>query len=106
MTSYQEMAGVLVLLMFILLPFGLIVISVPEQPYTPISIEPLREAAAAAGVGVCNATDTVWNVPGAMGGRTYVLSDNCGAMTPENTIVVSVQKFDSKDSRDGAVRLY
>lgn len=106
MSSFRTIASVLVILMFVLLPFGLIVASVPAQPYTVIAVEPFREAAIAAGVKICNETDTLWNAPGAMGGKTYVLSDNCGAMTPGNTIVVSVQKFDSVDSRDGAIRLY
>ncbi len=106
MTSFRAIMSVLVILMFVFLPFGFIAASVPAQPYTVISVEPLREAAVASGVKICNETDTLWNVPGAIGGRTYVLSDECGAMTPDNTIVVSVQKFDTADSRDGAIRLY
>ncbi len=98
------LVSVLVILMFVFLPFGLIIVSVPAQPYHVIGVEPLREAAIAAGVKVCNVTDSHWNVPGATGGKTYVLSDNCAARTSENSIVIQVQGFDSVESRDAAVR--
>ncbi len=106
MSKLETLAGVLVILMFTLLPFGLIIASVSSQPYTQVPGEPLRNAAIAAGVKVCNVTDTRWNVPGAAGGKTYVFSLDCGATTLENTIVVAVQKFDTEEARDGAVRQY
>jgi hypothetical protein len=95
--------SVLVILLVFFIPIGLIIVSVPAQPYRPIGVEPLREAAIAAGVTVCNVTDTHWNVPGATGGKTYIISDNCAALTPENTVIIQVQGFDSMESRDAAV---
>ena len=95
--------SVLVLIMVFFIPICLIIVSAPAQPYRAIGVEPLREAAIAAGVTICNVTDTHWNVPGATGGKTYIISDNCAARTPENTIVIQVQGFDSVESRDAAV---
>jgi len=104
--DYAAIVGVLVLLMVFFIPIGFIIVSVPAQPYHAIGIEPLREAAIAAGVTICNVTDTHWNVPGATGGKTYIISDNCVALTPENTILIQVQGFDSIESRDAAVVRY
>ncbi len=42
-------------------------------------------------------------MPGATGGKTYIVSDNCAALTPENTVIIRVQGFDSMESRDAAV---
>lgn len=95
--------SVLVILMVFFIPIGLIIVTVPAQPYRAIGVEPLREAAIAAGVTICNITDTHWNVPGATGGKTYIISDNCAALTPENTVIIQVQGFDSMESRDAAV---
>ena len=95
--------SVLVLIMVFFIPIGLIIVSAPAQPYHPIGVEPLREAAIAAGVRICNVTETHWNVPGATGGKTYIISDNCAALTPENTVLIQVQGFDSIESRDEAV---
>jgi hypothetical protein len=60
--------------------------------------EPVREAAQATGIRVVNTSDVTWTVPGALGGKSYLLEDENG-----NTLTVQTQKFDSPGSRDAAV---
>jgi hypothetical protein len=66
-----------------------------------VSGEPVREAAQAAGITVVSATDSTWPVAGAMGGKTYTLSDESG-----NIYTIRTQKFDSAESRDAAIQVY
>lgn len=94
-------AAIIILVVFLLVPFGLVLLSAPAEPYYLVSGEPVREAAAAAGLRVINATDVQWPVPGATGGTTYVLADNAG-----HELVVRTQRFDSGESRDAVVRTY
>jgi hypothetical protein len=47
---------------------------------------------------VINTTDITWNLPGAQGGKTYVLADDAGY-----TVNIQTQKFDSSVSRDMAI---
>ena len=89
------------LIIVALLPFGLILVIAEESPYHLVSNEPVNEAALATGITVSSVKDTTWNLPGATGGKMYVLTDNTGEV-----VTVSTQSFDSAASRDAAVRLY
>jgi hypothetical protein len=88
----------------ILIPLGIAAFMHNAEPYRIIDGEPLKDAAAAAGLSVCSVTDTLSDLPGATGGRTYVISDNCE--NPTETIRVETQAFDSEASRDAAIKIY
>ena len=103
MSKYSQLeVGLLIFLIVVaLLPFVLILVIAEESPYHPVSGEPVNEAALATGITVTSANNTTWNMPGAIGGKTYVLTDNKG-----ETVTVSTQSFDSAAARDAAIRLY
>ncbi|MDD1678238.1 MAG: hypothetical protein LUO93_03515 [Methanomicrobiales archaeon] len=94
-------AVILILMLFFMLPIGWLLVTYTAEPYHVVSGEPLREAVQAAGITVVNATDTTWPVGGAVGGKTYTLSDESG-----NIYTIQTQAFDSVESRDAAVQLY
>jgi len=94
-------AVILILLLFFMLPIGWLLVTYTAEPYHVVSGEPLREAVQAAGITVVNATDTTWPVGGAVGGKTYTLSDESG-----NIYTIQTQAFDTAGSRDGAVLLF
>ena len=103
MSKYSGLeVGLLIFLIVVaLLPFGLILVIAEESPYHPVSGEPVNEAALATGITVTSAKDTTWNMPGAIGGKTYVLTDKTGEV-----VTVSTQSFDSAEARNAAIRLY
>jgi len=99
--------GVAFVCMIFLIPIGLCFYSAPPaDTYTTLPEDPLLTAVAAAGATICDTTDTQWDVPGAEGGTTYVISTDCRAQSSANTITVQVQAFDSVESRDAAVQTY
>ena len=103
MSTYSRMEiGLLALIIvIILIPFGLILIAAEESPYYLVSGEPVSDAAKVTGISITSVQDTTWNLPGATGGKTYLLTDNSGEV-----ITVSTQSFDSAESRDAAIHLY
>lgn len=92
---------VFIVVMF-LIPFGLVAVTVPAEPYRVVSGEPLREAAQALGIQVCNVTEIHPAIPGATNGKIYELSRDCNATG--GRLVVVVQGFDSIEARDAAIR--
>ena len=103
MSKYSGLeVGLLIFLIIVaLLPFGLILVIAEESPFHQISGEPVNDAAQATGVTVVSVKDTTWNLPGATGGKIYVLTDNTGEV-----VTVSTQSFDSAQSREAAIRLH
>ena len=97
----EDLAAVIMLVLILLIPFGLIILAFPAEPYAPVSGEPIRAAAAAAGISVVNARPVTWPLPGATGGTNYVLADQEGT-----TVHIQTQSFDSSASRDAAVRIF
>ena len=91
-------AAIIFLILIFLIPFWAIMIITTAEPYYPVTGEPLREAAKGAGITVVKVVDSTWPVGGAMGGKTYKLSDAEGS-----TYTIMTQKFDSAKSRDAAV---
>ncbi|MDP2795907.1 MAG: hypothetical protein Q8N94_00165 [Methanoregula sp.] len=89
------------LVILFLIPVGVIIFVSEESPYHQVSGEPVNEAALATGITVASVKDTTWNLPGATGGKTYVLTDNSGEV-----VTVSTQTFDSGEAREAAIRLY
>ena len=99
-TIDKETTAVIVIILIVILApmLGLIYLTTPE-PYKPTTGEPLREAAAAAGIKVLNSTDVTWSLPGALGGKSYVLANDEGKI-----VIVSTQSFESEATRDAAIR--
>ena len=92
---------ILILILIFLIPIGWILVFSTAEPYHVVSGEPLRDAAQAAGIKVVNATNSTWPVPGAIGGKTYTLSDENG-----NIYTVQSQSFESAASRDAAIQVF
>ena len=98
--------AILIVGMILIIPIGLCFYSVSAEPYTTIPENPLLTAVDNAGAAICEASDTQWNVPGATGGHTYIVSTDCKNQNSGNTITVQIQEFDSRESRDAAVLAY
>jgi hypothetical protein len=101
MNEGDNALAIIIIFLLVLMPVGWIVLAYSAEPYYIVTGEPLREAAQAAGVKVVNTTDILWQLPGATGGKAYVLSDNAG-----NTLAVQTQTFDSAESRDAAIKIF
>jgi hypothetical protein len=97
----EEHGLAIFLILMFLIPCVMIIFVAAEVPYSTVSGEPVKDAAIAAGITVTSVKDSTWNLPGATGGKTYMLSDTAG-----NTVTISTQSFDSADSRDAVIRLY
>jgi hypothetical protein len=91
-------AVIIILVILFLLPIGWIILAYPAEPHYVVKGEPVREAAEAAGIRVINVSDITWPLPGAQGGKVYLLQDNEG-----NTLAVQTQTFDSPESRHAAI---
>jgi len=89
------------LVVMFLLPCLMLGLIFQEAPYHTVAGEPVKEAADAAGISVVSVKGTLWNLTGAIGGKTYTLTDPAG-----DTAIIATQAFDSAESRDAAIRLY
>lgn len=92
---------VVIIFILILVPFALIITFSEFEPYHVVAGNPVRNAAQAAQITINSEKDTQWNVPGATGGKTFVLSDSQG-----NIVTIETQAFDSAESRDAIVRTH
>jgi hypothetical protein len=101
LTSRAGRALVIFVVLMFIMPFILVIFLERESPYEAVKGEPVTEAATATGISVSSIKDTFWNVSGATGGKTYVLTDTAG-----NTVTIATQSFDSAESRDAAVLQY
>jgi len=101
LTLREEHGLALFLILMFLIPCFLIIFVAGEVPYAKVSGEPVTDALRAAGVTVTSTKEVTWNLTGATGGKTYLLTDAAG-----NTVTIATQSFDSADSRDAAIRLY
>ncbi|WP_321504482.1 hypothetical protein [uncultured Methanoregula sp.] len=91
---------IFIVIMF-LIPCGMIVLISQEAAYVQIAGNPIEDAAQLTGITVTSVKDKTWNLPGATGGKIYVLADQDG-----NTLTIETQAFDSADARDAVVRSY
>lgn len=91
-------AVIIILVMIFLLPVGWIFLAYPAEPHYVVTGEPVRDAAQAAGIRVISTSDITWPIPGAEGGKIYILGDDAG-----NALAVQTQRFDSAQSRDAAI---
>ncbi|OPX66143.1 MAG: hypothetical protein A4E37_02091 [Methanoregulaceae archaeon PtaB.Bin056] len=94
-------AVIAVLFVIVILPVGWILIAFPAEPHYPVPGEPVDNAVNASGVMLAHVNDITWQIPGAMGGRSYLLEDEEG-----HTLVVQTQVFETAESRDAAVVTY
>jgi|GEM_PF-1071842 len=102
----NKIVVIIVVLMVIGLPMGWILLSnEPPGPYFVTDSDKIKTTLKEAGLTICSMTEYKWNVKGAMGGESMIISDDCSAqMTPE-TIKVYTQNFDSVQDRNSAVSL-
>jgi hypothetical protein len=96
-----EIGLVLLVAALFILPCLLLGLIYEAEPYHMVAGEPVKEAADAAGISVVSVKGTLWNQTGAVGGKTYTLTDPAG-----DTAIIATQAFDSAESRDAAIRLY
>ena len=96
-----EIGLAIFLVVMFLLPCLMLGLIFEEAPYHTVAGEPVKEAADAAGISVVSVKGTLWNLTGAVGGKTYTLTDPAG-----DTAIIATQAFDSAESRDAAIRLY
>jgi hypothetical protein len=101
LTLREEHGLALFLVLMFLIPCFLIIFVAQEVPYSAVYGEPVKDALAGAGVTVTSTKDVTWNLPGATGGKIYVLSDASG-----NTVTISTQSFESAETRDAVIQLY
>jgi hypothetical protein len=101
LTLREEHGLALFLILTFLAPCFLIIFVAQEVPYSVVPGEPVKDALAASGISVISTKDSTWNLPGATGGKTYVLTDASG-----NTVTISTQSFESAEARDAVIRLY
>jgi len=101
MTSFTRHEAALVIFLFViaLIPAGLLVLNDTHVPYYPVTDEPVRELLDAEGIHIVSETDTLWNLYGAAGGRTYVIMDRDNQET-----IIATQNFTSEEARDAAIR--
>jgi hypothetical protein len=99
--SRLELGLHIFLIIVFLVPIGVIVFVAEESPFHQVSGEPVNDVAQATGIRIASVKDTAWNLPGALGGKTYVLTDDAGEV-----VTISTQAFESAESRDSAIRMY
>ncbi|MGB7787555.1 hypothetical protein [Methanoregula sp.] len=78
LTLREEHGLALFLILVFLIPCALIIVVSVELPYSTVSGEPVKNAIRVAGVTVTSTKNVTWNLPGATGGKTCVLSDAAG----------------------------
>jgi hypothetical protein len=96
-----EIALVAFVAAIVILTFGALIVTDTHVPYQPVTGEPVRDALTGEGMTIVSVKDTTWNLPGATGGKTYVILD-----TDNRQTIISTQNFDSEASRDAAIRLW
>ena len=101
MTLRMEHWLLLFVILMFLIPCGLIIVVSEEAGYYQVSTDPAASVTQMTGYSVLSVNDTPRNVPGAVGGKTYTLTDPNG-----QTVMIATQAFDSAESRDAAIRTH
>jgi hypothetical protein len=103
MSSISRLEIGLLVLVFavVLLPLGIVILAGSHSTYYVVGGDPVKDALEKKGISITSVHDSLWNVPGATGGKIYVLTD---ADNQQTTIVT--QSFDSAESRDAAIRAW
>jgi len=100
-TPRMEHGLVVFLVLMFLIPCGLVIVVASEIPFRQVPSDPAERAILPDGYTITFANVTTWNLPGSLGGKTYVITDRNG-----NTILVETQAFASARERDAAIRVY
>ncbi len=101
LTPRMEHGLVVFLVLLFLIPCGLVIVIASEIPFRQVSSDPAERVILPDGYTITLANVTTWNLPGSLGGKTYVITDRNG-----NTILVETQAFASARDRDAAIRVY
>lgn len=101
-----EIGGIALVVLLILIPFGWIIIAhEPPGSFTDdVSVDMVKDVMTRAGFPLCSEKENVWDVPGALGGKTYTISQDCSPANQQPGITVHVQKFQSEETRDAMIR--
>jgi len=101
LTPRMEHGLVLLLVLMVLIPCGLVIAIVSEVPFREIPSDPAERVVLPDGYTVTLVNSTTWSLPGALGGKTYVIMDRNG-----NRVIVATQAFASAEERDAVIRVY
>jgi hypothetical protein len=96
-----EIGLLILVLAVVLIPLGIVILAGSHSPYYAVNGEPVKDILAKKGISVTSVKENLWNVPGATGGKIYVLTDADGQQT-----TIATQSFDSEASRDAAIRAW
>jgi hypothetical protein len=96
-----EIGLVVFIALMVLLPIGIATVIHPPQAYTSVSENPVKEILEKKGIRILHEKDTLWDLPGATGGKGYTITDADGRET-----LVRTQTFDSDAACDAAIRTW
>ena len=99
--SRAEIGLLILVIAVVLIPLGIVIIAGSHSPYYPVNGEPVKDILAKNGITITSVSNSTWNIPGAIGGKTYVVTDADGQQT-----IIATQNFDSEESRDAAIRTW
>jgi hypothetical protein len=101
----MKVVSILFACMIIGLPMGWILLSnEPPSAYYATESSQVQAALKATGLNLCDKTESTWNVTGALGGFTILVSSDCNAKETDSAVYIHTQNFDSVQNRDSAVR--
>ena len=101
MTRTDTILILLIIVAIALVPISIIALTHTAHPYYIHSGEPVLDAADAAGIGLVYTEDVFWSLPGAQGGKIYILGDKQG-----NMLNIQTQTFESEETRNAAIVTY
>ena len=99
--SYLEIGLVIFLAIMILIPFGILSMVHPAQPFVPADETAVKTVLEKNGITILSEKNDTWTVPGAQGGMVYTITDRDGRET-----IVRTQTFASEGARDAAIRAW
>jgi hypothetical protein len=99
--SRLEIGFLILVIAVVLIPLGIVILAGSHSPYYTVSGEPVKDILAKNGISITSVKNTTWDIPGAIGGKTYVLTDADNLQT-----TIATQNFDSVESRDAAIRAW
>lgn len=102
--SFEKVVSIIFIFMFVCLPMGwMLVANEPPGAYYPTSNEKVDAFLQATGLSICEKTSTQWNVIGALGGISALISKDCQSSELDSRAYIHLQKFDTQEHRDSAV---
>ncbi|PWR71910.1 hypothetical protein ACKUB1_11585 [Methanospirillum stamsii] len=102
--SFEKIVSIIIIFMFVCLPMGwMLVANEPPGAYYPTSNEKIDAFLQATGLSICEKSATQWNVIGALGGTSVLISKDCQVTELDSRAYIHLQKFDTQEHRDSAV---